>query len=58
MTGLLTCDLLRTHEASFEIHPDVAVDRPRLIAEWTAGPDGRPVCRWKADDNPRGSGPH
>jgi hypothetical protein len=52
MTGLLTYDLLRTHEASFDRRPDVTVDRPRLVAEWTVAPDGRPVCRWKAEDNP------
>jgi hypothetical protein len=52
MTGLLTYDLLRTHEASLDFLWDVAVDRPRLVAAWTVGPDGRPVCRWKAEDDP------
>jgi hypothetical protein len=52
MTGLLTYDLLRTHQASFGPCRDVAVDRPRLVSAWTVGPEGRPVCQWKTEDNP------
>jgi hypothetical protein len=53
MTGLLTYDLLRIHEADFDPHPDAVVDRPALVAVWTVGPDGKPVCGWKTEDNPR-----
>lgn len=52
MTGFLAFEWLRTHEASFKVRRDVGLDRPRLIAAWEVGTDGRPVCRWKEEDSP------
>ncbi len=52
MTGFLTHEWLRTHQASFELRRDAGVDRPRLAAIWEIGPEARPVCRWKEEDDP------
>jgi len=53
MTRFLSLDLLRANEAPFWPGAESAGAQPRavLIADWTVGPDGRPVCRWQIDDD-------
>lgn len=52
MTGFLANVWLRTHQASFDLRRDAGIARPRLVAVWEIGSEGRPVCRWKEEDNP------
>ena len=53
MTGFLNLDLLRAHEVPDLFWVDAGrnrTSRPRLIAEWHIAPNGRPVCRWRTED--------
>jgi hypothetical protein len=46
MTGFLAHEWLRAHQAPFDLRHEAGLERPLLVAVWSAGPEGRPVCRW------------
>jgi hypothetical protein len=52
MTGFLTHEWLRTHQTSFDLRRMAALERPRLVAIWSVGPEGRPVCHWSICHGP------
>lgn len=54
MTGFLTLDLLRTHDASFDLRRALGLDHsPVLALTWHIDANGRPISRWQdVRDNP------
>ena len=58
MTGFLANEWLRTHQASFDLRRGTGLERPRLVAVWSVGPEGRPVCRWSVSSRNDEDDPH
>jgi hypothetical protein len=60
MTGFLSPDLLRTHEASLNRRDELKARdvsaRPQLIAVWTIASIGALTCQWRTNDG-TGMGP-